>query len=122
MNDHEAFVVSGSEEGDVVAWDVSTKEILWRGRDHGQPVLGVDFCRLPDGRGLLASGGLDRDVRVWIEVDENGKEVSSAPMNADVTMADFDDQGETFLTNGVGEHGDDMNANMNGDSYEPLHT
>src|ERR1700735_2231511 len=28
----EAFVVSGSEDGDVVAWDVTSKDILWRGK------------------------------------------------------------------------------------------
>ncbi len=120
MNGQEAFVVSGSEDGDVVAWDVSTKEILWRGRAHSQPVVGVDFCRLPDGRGLLVSGGLDRDICVWTEVDEAGKEVSSETMNADVTMADIEYQEGPILTNGVGgKHGDEMDADMNGDSYEP---
>lgn len=70
----EAFVVSGSENGDLVVWDVSTKEVLWRGTGHKAPVLGVDFVRPPGAagtvgkaRGLLASGGLDRDVRIWIE-------------------------------------------------------
>jgi len=36
-------------------------------------VLGVDFLRGEDGRGLLVSGGLDRDIRVWVE-DHDGDE------------------------------------------------
>jgi COMPASS component SWD3 len=64
----EAFVASGSEDGDVVAWDVTSKEILWRGKGHRKPVLAVDFLRGEDGRGILVSGGLDRDIRAWVEV------------------------------------------------------
>ena len=72
MEDRESFVVSGSEDGDLVAWDVSSKEILWRGEGHGKVVLGVDFYRrAEDGRGMLVSGGLDREVRVWIECDDD---------------------------------------------------
>jgi COMPASS component SWD3 len=64
----EAFVASGSEDGDVVAWDVTSKEILWRGKGHRKAVLAVDFLRGEDGRGILVSGGLDRDIRAWVEV------------------------------------------------------
>lgn len=62
----EAFLASGSEDGDVVAWDVISKEILWRGKGHKDVVLAVDFGRTKAGKGLLVSGGKDRDVRVWI--------------------------------------------------------
>ena len=72
--EREAFVVSGSEDGDVVAWDVTSKEILWRVKGHRKAVLGVAFLRADDGRGLLVSGGLDRDIRVWVE-DSGGDEV-----------------------------------------------
>ena len=73
--EEQAFVVSGSEDGDIVAWDVGTKDVLWRGRGHRAPVIGVDFVRVSKdreggrgrGRGLLVSGGLDRDVKIWIE-------------------------------------------------------
>lgn len=64
----EAFVASGSEDGDVVAWDVTSKEILWRGKGHRKAVLAVDFLRGEDGRGILVSGGLDKDIRAWVEV------------------------------------------------------
>jgi COMPASS component SWD3 len=61
----EAFVASGSEDGDVVVWDVTTKEVLWRGKGHRDVVLSLDFGRTRSGKGLLVSGGKDRDVRVW---------------------------------------------------------
>jgi COMPASS component SWD3 len=65
-----AFVASGSEDGDVVVWDVSSKELLWRGEGHRDVVLSVDWVRVGE-RGLLVSVGKDRDVRVWVEdVDE----------------------------------------------------
>ena len=70
----EGFVASGSEDGDIFAWDVTSKEILWRGKGHRKAVLGVDFLRGEDGRGLLVSGGLDRDIRVWVE-DRGGDRV-----------------------------------------------
>ena len=101
MNGQEAFVVSGSEEGDVIVWDVSTKEVLWRDSEHSQPVLGVDFCRMPDERGLLVSGGLDRDIQVWVEVDENGKEISNGGLNGDVVMTDAEPEDTITLTNGI---------------------
>ena len=67
-----AFLVSGSEDGGVVAWDVSSKEVLWRGSErHRDVVLAVDWTRLKDARGLIVSAGKDRDVRLWVEeVDE----------------------------------------------------
>lgn len=70
----EAFVISGSEDGEIVAWDVTSKEVLWRGEGHRKPVMSVDFWRSADGRGLLVSGGLDRDIRVWIETADEGEE------------------------------------------------
>ncbi|RMZ90721.1 hypothetical protein DV736_g2029, partial [Chaetothyriales sp. CBS 134916] len=63
-----AFVVSGSENGDILAWDVSSKELLWRSHAHTDVVLSVDFGKTADGlRGLLVSVGRDRDVRIWVE-------------------------------------------------------
>lgn len=67
MGGMEAFVASGSEDGDLVAWDVTSKEVLWRGRGHEDVVLSVDYGKMKDGRGLLVSAGKDRDVRLWVE-------------------------------------------------------
>lgn len=68
MRDTESFLISGSEDGDLVAWDVTTKEILWRASHaHNDVVLAVDHVRTTAGRGLLVSGGKDRHVKIWIE-------------------------------------------------------
>jgi COMPASS component SWD3 len=67
----EAFVASGSEDGEIVVWAVSSKEVLWRGKGHRDVVLCMDWGRTKAGKGLLVSGGKDRDVRVWtLEEDE----------------------------------------------------
>lgn len=66
----EAFVVSGSEDGGIVCWDVKSKEVLQRleggGRlGHEGVVLGVDAMTRGDGTGMLVSCGIDGTVRVW---------------------------------------------------------
>lgn len=62
----QAFVVSGSEDGKIVIWDVVSKEILQTLEGHDGAVLTVDT--LPD-QNLLVSGGIDRSVVVWEAVD-----------------------------------------------------
>lgn len=57
-----AFAACGSEDGRIVLWDVSSKEILQEIQGHDDVVLGVDFC--PQ-RELLATCGLDTTVRLW---------------------------------------------------------
>ncbi len=99
------FVVSGSEDGDVVAWDVSSKELLWRGEGHKDVVLSVDCGKTKDGtRGLLVSVGKDRDVRVWIEdVDEKvlglmkERKGEGADDDGDAQMAIADDEDEEHI-------------------------
>lgn len=63
----EAFVASGSEDGDVFVWDINSKDILWRGSGHRDVVLSVDWTRAQDRTGLLATVGKDRELRVWVE-------------------------------------------------------
>jgi len=63
----EAFVASGSEDGDVFVWDINSKDILWRGSGHRDVVLSVDWARANNGSGLLATVGKDRELRVWVE-------------------------------------------------------
>lgn len=58
----QAFIVSGSEDGLIIAWDVVSKSILQILSGHEGPVLGLDT--LP-GQELIVSGGLDRTVRIW---------------------------------------------------------
>ena len=70
-----AFAASGSEEGGVLVWDVSGKEVLQRleGNDGGgRVVLGVDADRSGT---RMVSGGVDGVVRVWcLEGEEEGEE------------------------------------------------
>lgn len=63
-------MASGSEDGEILAWDVSTKEVLWRAKAHKKVVLTLDFQRGKDGKGILVSAGLDRTIRFWEECDE----------------------------------------------------
>ena len=55
------FVACGDEEGKVVLWDVSTKEILQVLQGHDGPVLGVDVSPSGD---AMATCGLDGTVRL----------------------------------------------------------
>jgi COMPASS component SWD3 len=57
-----AFVASGSEEGLIVLWDVSSKNVLQRLSGHDEPVLAIDTHPREE---LLASAGLDRTIRIW---------------------------------------------------------
>lgn len=58
-----AFIASGSEDGSIWLWDVSTKTVLQRiGGAHEGVVLGVDTH---PSEPLIVSGGADRTVRVW---------------------------------------------------------
>lgn len=58
-----AFVVSGSEDGGILWWDVVSKEVLQRVEGHEGVVLGVDTWEGENG--LVVSCGLDKTVRVW---------------------------------------------------------
>ncbi len=59
-----AFLVSGSESGDVLWWDVQSKEVLQKEAAHDGVVLDVDTWDGEEG-GLVVSCGVDRTVRVW---------------------------------------------------------
>jgi COMPASS component SWD3 len=69
MSGSEAFIVSGSENGELLFWDVKSKEILQRVSGHDGVVMWVDTC--PGQSGKLVSGGLDGTVRIWVDVNED---------------------------------------------------
>lgn len=65
----EGFVVSGSEDGDIVFWDVKTKEEVQRVQGHDGVVCWVDTA--PGREGVIASGGMDGTVKIWVDVNED---------------------------------------------------
>ncbi|KAL8940970.1 MAG: hypothetical protein Q9211_002017 [Gyalolechia sp. 1 TL-2023] len=74
-----AFAVSGSETGEILWWDVQSKEVLQREKAHEGCVLGVDTWGK---EGLMVSCGLDKMVRIWerekepkVEDDERGDQL-----------------------------------------------
>lgn len=75
VNRQKAFVVSGSETGEVFWWDVQSKEVLQKEAAHEGVVLDVDTWDGEEG-GLAVSCGVDRTVRVWAmqEVGDDGVE------------------------------------------------
>ena len=75
--ERKAAVVSGSEDGRLVWWDVVSKEILGEKKAHDGVVLSVDG-RMDDG--LIVSCGVDRTVRIW-ERDSSGMEEGLAGMD-----------------------------------------
>ncbi|PKX95537.1 WD40 repeat domain-containing protein [Aspergillus novofumigatus IBT 16806] len=93
-----AFVVSGSEDGSILCWDVVSKKILQRLEGHNGVVLGVDTCTLGEQR-LMVSCGLDGTVRVWEEVEEKEEAAESddvavkAEVNGDGDNAGSSDDG-----------------------------
>ena len=61
-DDKYALIASGSEDGQVILWDVSSKDVMQKLDGHEGPVLGVDTH---PSEPMLVSGGLDGTVRVW---------------------------------------------------------
>lgn len=61
-------MISGSEDGNILWWDVQSKAILQKETGHEGVVLGVDIW---DPESLVVSCGLDKTVRVWEKDDGN---------------------------------------------------
>ena len=70
MSGSEAFIASGSENGEILFWDVKSKELVQRVDGHEGVVIWVDTC--PGQSGTLVSGGLDGTVRIWTDANEEG--------------------------------------------------
>ncbi|KAF2174035.1 hypothetical protein M409DRAFT_62210 [Zasmidium cellare ATCC 36951] len=57
-----AFLACGSEDGKVVLWDVSSKEILQTFHGHEGAVLGVDVRSADQS---IVTCGIDKTIKVW---------------------------------------------------------
>jgi COMPASS component SWD3 len=83
--------VSGSEDGDIIFWDVRSKEVAQKVSGHEGVVCWVDTSPVP---GTLVSGGLDGTVRIWVDMDAdddevggmNGLQIGHASGDGDVDM------------------------------------
>lgn len=74
-----AFVVSGSDDGQIVCWDITDKQILQTIGGHEGVVLGVDTCPKS---GLMVSGGIDKTVRIWRQAPQRGEAVADVVTDA----------------------------------------
>lgn len=98
-----AFVVCGSEDGKIVLWDVSSKEVLQTLSGHSGVVLGVDVG-LDDQ--TIVTCGVDKTIKIWKKQPTaavNGHHELALPQ-----LASRDDDGVTqngAAENGVGENG-----------------
>ncbi len=75
VSGNQGFIVSGSEDGDIMFWDVTNKEVVQRVSGHEGVVSWVDTC--PGSKGAIVSGGLDGTVRIWIDVSEDEEDIAS---------------------------------------------
>lgn len=89
-NRQKAFLVSGSETGEVFWWDVQSKDVLQREVAHDGVVLDVDTWDGDEG-GLAVSCGVDRTVRVWA-MQEAGDERGEVEIGGE--EEDVEEEGE----------------------------
>lgn len=88
-----ACVVSGSEDGNIVCWDVQSKEVLQIIKGHQQVVLGVDTLSK---EGLMVSGGIDKTVRVWGRETERTGNIADA-VDAAISALKVDEQAAAVM-------------------------
>ncbi len=70
----DAFVVSGSEDGCIVLWDVKSKNILQRLDGHDGVALWVEAHPYLD---MIVSGGLDCKVKIWVNEEDPNEETAA---------------------------------------------
>lgn len=61
-----AFIASGDEDGAILLWDVSSKNVLQKLEGHSDAVLSVDTHPTEQ---VIASAGLDCKIRIWRVID-----------------------------------------------------
>jgi COMPASS component SWD3 len=107
----EGFIVSGSEDGEILFWDARSKEIAQRVSGHEGVVCWVDTA--PGMSGMVASGGLDGTVRIWVD-DEINDGVDGMD-GLKIKQENGDDYGDGDDVDMVKvENGDGYDTRMNG--------
>ncbi len=86
------FIVSGSEIGEILFWDFRSKEIAQRVMGHDGVVCWVDTS--PGPYALVASGGMDGTVRIWIEDDDGIAGLDGLKSEHENGNGEFGDDGE----------------------------
>lgn len=89
LGEKKAFAVSGSETGEIVWWDVTSKEVLQREMAHEGCVLGIDTWG-QQGLALVVSCGLDKTIRIWERVME--PEIDSVEEDGITAQEEFAEQ------------------------------
>lgn len=68
----QGFIVSGSEDGNLVFWDVKTKDVVQKASGHDGVVCWVDTSPKDC---AIVSGGLDGQIRIWVDVSDEDEAV-----------------------------------------------
>lgn len=112
-NGGDAFVASASEDGDIVMWDVKSKEIVQRISGAHK---GVCFWVDVNG-GLMASAGQDRIINVFRDQAASRGKAASGIDEPD-TLG-FDGQGEDNVTPYEGAADDELQRQVEAGAFTP---
>ncbi|KAI9743928.1 MAG: WD domain protein [Claussenomyces sp. TS43310] len=86
----DAFVVSGSEDGNLLIWDVKTKNILQKIEAHEGAVLWADTHPTQD---VIVTCGLDATVKIWVNDDaddvEGNEQVEKVELDYSTPLKDI---------------------------------
>lgn len=94
-----AFAACGSEDGSIVLWDVSSKEIMQTLNGHDGVVLGVDVCAQDQ---AIVTCGVDKAIRIWRRPSDTAMEQTNGHAEAGATQEDW--------TNAAALNGDENGA------------
>ncbi|KAH6675724.1 prolyl oligopeptidase-like protein [Halenospora varia] len=101
----EGFIVSGSEDGDILFWDVQNKKVVQRVSGHEGVVCWVDTC--PGGSGVVASGGLDGTVRIWVDVGDEEETIDALKLEDELGTNGYPRAGSVDMDGVQVENGED---------------